>query len=85
MKMIPGLKLPSALQRQALAFYVHRYTRDHTPSWVAACPRLDGKPYPVQFASDSEWLEHTLFPVHRGALTDHPCQSTPTWPDEQGD
>jgi len=42
MKMIPGLKLPSALQRQALAFYVHRYTRDHTPSWVAACPRLDG-------------------------------------------
>lgn len=80
---VNGLALSPALQREALARYVHRFTRDNVPAW-AKKPRPDGRPYPVQFGSDSEWLAKTYFPVTaRGKLAKRPghCQSHPTWPD----
>lgn len=85
MKMTPGPRLSPALRRAALANYAHRFTGDHTPAWVRDCPRPDGVPYKPHFATDSEWLENTMFPVHRGELIAHePCQSAPTWPQGKG-
>lgn len=79
--MIRGSDLSPARQRDALACYLHRYTGDHKPMWAKRERRPDGSEYPVQFASDREWLENTLFPVtKRGTLTRRDCQSTPTWP-----
>lgn len=80
---VNGLALSPALQREALARYVHRFTRDHVPAW-AKQPQPDGRSYPVHFDSDSEWLAKTYFPVTaRGKLAARPgnCQSHPTWPD----
>lgn len=80
-----GDELPAHLQREALARFVHRFTREHKPDW-ARKPWKDGKPYPVQYASDAEWLARTLFRVTKdGQRFDaraHYCQSgPPTWPD----
>lgn len=78
-----GTNLSPALQREALARYCHRYTREHVPGW-AKQPRPDGSPYPVQFASDRDWLANTRFPVTKGGtLANRPgsCESRPTWPD----
>lgn len=78
--MTRGSDLSPALQRQALATYVHRFTGDHRPAWSRK-PRDDGRPYPLQFASDREWLEHTDFPVTKtGRLAEGDCYSRPTWP-----
>jgi hypothetical protein len=77
-----GCDMPQALQREALACFVHRYTRSHKPQW-ASHPMPSGKAYPVQFASDADWLANTTFQVtlagklHRNA----DCHSSPTWPD----
>lgn len=87
--MICGDLLPAALQADALRAYLHRFTREHVPQW-ARKPRDNGEPYPVQFASDKEWLARTLFPVtvrKGGKLGDHTradnahCRSFPSWPD----
>lgn len=87
--MVRGDLLPERLQQDALRAYLHRYTREHRPLW-ATKPRPCGNPYPVQFASDSEWLARTLFPVtirKGGKLGDHTraghgqCWGYPTWPD----
>ncbi len=87
--MLRGDLLPERLQRDALARYLHRFTREHVPVW-ARKPRKDGRRYPVQFASDAEWLARTLFPVtvrKDGTLGDHTlgtrgrCLSYATWPD----
>lgn len=78
-----GSDLPPRLQAEALRAYVHRFTRDHVPMW-AKVPRPDGTPYPVQFASDADWLAHTMFCVTRSrpmGLAEAPCRSNPTWPD----
>ena len=86
--MIRGDLLPAKLQADALRAYLHRFTRDHIPLWSRK-PRDNGEPYPVQFASDSEWLARTLFPItvrKGGTLGDHTragkahCRSFPTWP-----
>lgn len=71
-------------RKYVLAAYVHRFTKQHTPSWTRT-PRPCGNPYPVQFASDEEWLGNTFFTVcvSTGRLdlkTKH-CRSTPTWPE----
>jgi hypothetical protein len=82
MKMILGCHLPEHLQRQARATYVHRFTGEHKPDW-ARKEWKDGKPYPVQFKDDADWLAHTKFPVtSAGKLSKRPsaCISTPTWP-----
>lgn len=79
-----GTKLSLGDQHAALRVYTHRYTRDHKPVW-ARNPWKDGKPYPIQFDSDKDWLAHTEFPVGpNGKLLvgkGHACQSSPTWPD----
>ena len=80
--MINGKDLPPALQREALRSYVHRFTGEHVPAW-ARHPRPDGRAYPLQFASDAEWLANTRFPVTKaGRLAKRPsiCESRPTWP-----
>lgn len=78
-----GSSLIAEDRRYALAAYVHRYTKDHKPGW--ANERMsDGTAYPVQFASDSEWLAHTEFAVTKTGRLDHRCTSCishPTWPD----
>lgn len=83
---VRGDCLPERLRRDALAAYLHRFTREHVPLWSRK-PMPNGDAYQVQFASDSEWLANTLFPVTArkdGSLGDHTrghCQSFPTWPD----
>ncbi len=84
MKWVWGHELSPEVQRQALATYVYRYTRDHVPAWAIRDKRADGTPFPVQFASDADWLEHSRFPVTKaGRLASRPpyCYSDPTWPD----
>lgn len=88
--MVRGDLLPARLQRDALAAYLHRYTREHRPLWSRK-PRDNGAPYPVQFASDAEWLARTLFPVtvrkggELGDTTRGHCRSYATWPDGLSD
>ena len=84
--MVRGDCLPLRLQRDALAAYLHRFTKEHHPLW-ARKPRPNGAAYPVQFASDVEWLQRTLFPVtvrKGGRLGNHTrghAESHPSWPD----
>jgi hypothetical protein len=83
MKQVKGTKLTAEDQKHVLASYVHRFTRDHKPKW-ANKPWKDGKPYPVQFASDQDWLENTVFFVRDNGRLDQRykrCESTSTWPD----
>jgi hypothetical protein len=83
MKLTKGSELPKLIQKQVLACFVHRFTKDHKPDW-ARRPRPDGTPYMVQFASDQDWLEHTEFYItNKGELSRRhkTCFSSPTWPD----
>lgn len=76
-----GSDLSAEDQKHVLARFVHRFTREHIPTWTQ---RPDCAKCAVQFASDTEWLANTVFAVtksgrvHRG---DYDCQSSPTWPD----
>jgi len=84
-----GIDLSPADQRRALARYAHRFTKEHKPAWANEAAgggnmRWPGWPvYPVQFASDRDWLENTRFPVREnGTLAARgDCYSCPTWPD----
>lgn len=78
-----GNELSAATQQEALCRFVHRFTRDNVPAW-AKKEWKDGKPYPVQFDSDREWLEHTEFAIRKDGALDNRvnyCFSVPTWPD----
>lgn len=78
-----GTELTAADRASVLNSYVHRFTREHHPAW-ARRPMPHGKAYPVQFASDAEWLAHTRFAVTTSGRLDarhRSCESTPTWPD----
>lgn len=77
-----GTLLRPEEQAEALARFVNRFTREHTPTW-ATRPQPSGEPYPVQFASDAEWLSNTVFRTNTdGALhATADCNSYPTWPD----
>lgn len=78
-----GTELTAEDRQRVLSAFVHRYTREHKPQW-ANQPWKDGKPYPVQFASDADWLAHTRFAVRPNGRIDrriHSCESNPTWPD----
>lgn len=79
-----GSELRPEVQRDCMARYAHRFTRDHKPAW-ANKEWKDGKPYPVQYASDQEWLAHTMFAVTKSGRLDgrvrHCESSQPTWPD----
>ncbi|WP_274627588.1 hypothetical protein [Arvimicrobium flavum] len=77
-----GSGLHPADQAFVLAAYVHRFSGDHTPAW-ALRPRPDGTAYPLQFASDAEWLANSRFAVRRDGRLDRrvkQCFSSPTWP-----
>ena len=70
------------LQRQVLNKFVYRYTGEHKPAW-ANKEWKDGKPYPLQFKDDADWLAHTYFEVTvKGELSklNAYCESSPTWP-----
>lgn len=87
MKQFWGNQLSAEVQRQALGAFVHRFTKEHKPRWAAAPRPDDMAPYPVQFASDRDWLDNTLFWVtSRGTLSrvHRHCESFPTWPDHPG-
>lgn len=81
MPYVRGNELPEALQREALARYVHRYTAEHIPAWVRH-ESYSGRRVPVQFRSDEEWLSNTDFYVTKtGKLhATRDCMSYPTWP-----
>lgn len=73
-----GSTLSPLVQKQALARFVHRFTRDHKPAWMQ---KTKDK---LQFDSDAEWLAHTFFYVtSKGNLDERYgyCESNPTWPD----
>lgn len=78
-----GSELCAEDQRTVLTAYVHRFTRNHKPDW-ARKEWKDGKPYPLQFDSDADWLAHTRFAVTKAVRLDaraSDCESSPTWPD----
>ena len=77
-----GSELHPADKHYVLSAYVHRFTGDHTPNW-AQTPMPNGEKYPVQFASDADWLHNTWFRVKRNGRLDGRvsiCRSVPTWP-----
>jgi hypothetical protein len=66
-----------------LSAFVHRFTKEHRPNW-ATSPRTGGDAYPVQFASDADWLANTRFAVNLDGTLNRRftyCHSAPTWPD----
>lgn len=80
--LILGSHMGKKLQQDCLARFVHRYTGDHKPRWANA-EWKDGKPYPIQFANDADWLANTYFHVtKKGELSERHkyCESRPTWP-----
>jgi hypothetical protein len=82
MMQIRGDHMCKRLQNQVLAMFVQRYTGDHTPNWARE-EWKDGKPYPLQFKNDQEWLENTFFwCTVKGELSKKHryCESHPTWP-----
>lgn len=81
-----GSALSESEQAKAKARFVHRFTREHRPAWIAggmSGPGMTRIPYPVQFDSDADWLAHTWFAVNKdGTLCDgFDCYSIPTFPD----
>lgn len=79
----PGTYFGSADQAVLLLAFPGRYTGDHKPDW-AMVPDIGGSEYPLQFASDADWLAHTRFAV--GLMTRRldrrvrRCWEFPTWP-----
>ncbi len=81
MPLCPGTSLCRSDRMYVFVAYVHRFTNEHRPRW-ASVPRPNGEPYPVQFASDADWLRHTLFHVKKDGSLDRRfayCESHPTW------
>ena len=75
-----GTELTTSDREYVLRSYVHRWTADHRPNWSQ-----DTTATPVQFASDGDWLENTLFRVKSDGSLDmraRYCMSTPSWPKE---
>lgn len=74
--LIRGTCLIEVDQTNVLNQYIHRYTKDHKPSWVTW--------QSVQFESDQDWLENTFFKVTKQGRLDKRvkyCESHPTWPE----
>lgn len=77
-----GVTFSRADQALILDRFVNRYTGDHTPAW-AQVPDQGGIPWPLQFASDQDWLEHTSFAISMAGKLDQRikrCWEKPTWP-----
>lgn len=79
---LKGSQLRIEVQNEAKRRFTHRFTAEHKPAW-ANKPMPNGNAYPVQFASDADWLENTTFVVNKdGTLSkkSRSCNSVPTWP-----
>jgi hypothetical protein len=79
---LKGNQLKPSVRAEVLRRYVHRYTGEHKPQW-AGREWKDGKPYPLHFKDDNDWLANTEFEVTKaGELNQkfHQCVSSPTWP-----
>lgn len=76
-----GSDLKPDARREALATFSNRFTGDRVPAWSRK-EWKDGKAYPLQFASDADWLANTWFAVKRDGGLDScfDCHSCPTWP-----
>jgi len=77
-----GTELTAVEQAHVLRAYCHRYTGEHVPAWAREL-RGDGRRYCVQFLTDRDWLENTLFQVTKTGKLDcgvTSCHSSPTWP-----
>ena len=62
--------------------FLERYTGDHMPAW-AKVPDNGGSAWPLQFASDAEWLANTEFAISMAGRLDRRikrCWEHPTWP-----
>lgn len=62
-----------------------RFTGDWTPQW-ASQKMLDGASWPLQFASDYDWMLTTEFAVTPKGSLDlryRRCFESPTWPDRE--
>lgn len=86
MKTKLGSELDYVAQREALVRFRQRYTKDHVPAWASRdVPPEFGTRYPVQYASDAEWLALTIFAVRSDGHLDeraaHCMSGMPTWPD----
>lgn len=72
-----GSLLRPEVQRDALNRFIYRYTGDHKPAWTTK-PRPCGRPYPMFYANDQEWLSNTVFRTNKdGTLSrrHHFCES----------
>ena len=79
---IKGSELNETAKQEALAKFVHRFTKQRRPQWASA--NLN---YTAQFADDQDWLANTHFAVTKRGTLDarfHHCDSKPTWPDGKG-
>jgi hypothetical protein len=59
---VAGNRLNPRARADALGRFVHRHTGNHKPAWARGIWK-DGKPYPVQFLDDSDWLANSRFAV----------------------
>lgn len=81
-KFVKGSELTPEQQREVKSKYVHRHTGNNKPDWAKQTWK-DGKPYPLHFKDDSDWLENSTFGVtktgklHNGTKY---CNSSPTYP-----
>jgi hypothetical protein len=79
---VKGTQLSRQDRAYVLRAYVHRFTGEHKPNWANGTWK-DGKPYPLQFKNDKDWLENTQFRIFpNGKLNKNAryCESHPTWP-----
>ena len=80
---LPGSHLTAPKRHFIYLQFHQRYTRENTPLWVLENAGY-GVTWPVQFDSDLDWLEHTLFAATSNGALDRrykDCWETPTWPD----
>lgn len=81
---IKGSELSPELQKEVKARYIYRYTGNNKPQWAKETWK-DGKPYPLHFKDDKDWLENTKFAVtKKGKLCNKTkyCQSSPSFPND---
>jgi hypothetical protein len=81
-KYVKGTELSPDQQKEVKAKFVHRYTGNNKPEWTKQTWK-DGKPYPLHFKDDADWLANTSFAVtktgklHGGTKY---CNSSPSYP-----
>lgn len=70
-------------QSLVLSIFTRRYTGDHKPGWANLNNHEGVVDWPLQFASDEEWLANTNFALSTNGNLDKRvkrCWEKPTWP-----